>query len=76
MTRDGHTVGALAAVNAAGSVTVGGGTMFWAAPFERDGEFGGRGLAADVAAAALEPHAKGSAAREHDARRRRDRRRA
>ncbi|TAK47934.1 MAG: peptidase S58 family protein [Xanthobacteraceae bacterium] len=41
---DGVTVGALAVVNAAGSVTVGDGPWFWAAPFERDDEFGGRGL--------------------------------
>lgn len=39
----GITVGALVAVNAAGSVTVGDGPHFWAAPFERDREFGGRG---------------------------------
>ena len=36
-------VGALAAVNAAGSVIVERGPWFWAAPFEHDGEFGGRG---------------------------------
>lgn len=40
----GVTVGALAAVNAVGSVTVGGSRHFWAAPFEIDGEFGGLGL--------------------------------
>ncbi|HXL67529.1 MAG TPA: P1 family peptidase [Xanthobacteraceae bacterium] len=44
--RTGHTVGALVAVNAAGSVTVGDGPHFWAAPFEQDGEFGGRGFPA------------------------------
>src|SRR5262245_53491955 len=49
----GFTVGALAAVNAAGSVTVGRGPWFWAAPFERDGEFGGRGLPTDMPADAL-----------------------
>jgi L-aminopeptidase/D-esterase-like protein len=38
------TVGALAAVNAAGSVVIGDGPWFWAAPFERDGEYGGVGL--------------------------------
>lgn len=38
------TVGALAAVNAAGSVVIGDGPWFWAAPFERDGEYGGAGL--------------------------------
>jgi L-aminopeptidase/D-esterase-like protein len=31
-------------VNAVGSVTVGDGPWFWAAPFEIGGEFGGRGL--------------------------------
>jgi L-aminopeptidase/D-esterase-like protein len=31
-------------VNAVGSVTVGDGPWFWAAPFEADNEFGGRGL--------------------------------
>ena len=36
VTSDGFTVGALAAVNAAGSVVVGDGPWFWAAPFERD----------------------------------------
>ena len=43
-TSDGITIGALAAVNAAGSVTVGGGPWFWAAPFELASEYGGRGL--------------------------------
>lgn len=38
----GHTVAALVAVNATGSVTVGESGAFWAAPFEVDGEFGGR----------------------------------
>ncbi|CAO4175029.1 P1 family peptidase [Methylorubrum populi] len=37
-------VGALVAVNAFGRVTMGEGPHFWAAPFERDGEFGGLGL--------------------------------
>ena len=43
-TPSGVTVGALAVVNAVGSVTVGDGPWFWAAPFERDDEYGGRGL--------------------------------
>jgi L-aminopeptidase/D-esterase-like protein len=59
ITRDGHTVGALAAVNACGSVTVGDGPHFWAAPFEADGEFGGLGFPATVPPAALIPVAKG-----------------
>jgi D-aminopeptidase len=45
-TRDGAIVGAIVAVNAVGSVTVGSSAQFWAAPFERDGEFGGRGFPA------------------------------
>ena len=43
-TEGGATVGALAVVNAVGSVTVGDGPWFWAAPFETANEFGGRGL--------------------------------
>jgi L-aminopeptidase/D-esterase-like protein len=50
----GLTVGALAAVNAAGSVVVGDGPWFWAAPFERDGEYGGAGLPPSLPAAALD----------------------
>jgi D-aminopeptidase len=46
LTRDGAIVGAIVAVNAVGSVTVGNSAHFWAAPFERDGEFGGRGFPA------------------------------
>jgi D-aminopeptidase len=48
----GVTVGALAAVNALGSATVGDGPWFWAAPWELDGEFGGFGLPAAFPAAA------------------------
>jgi L-aminopeptidase/D-esterase-like protein len=59
VTRDGHTVGALVAVNACGSVNVGTGPHFWAAPFELDGEFGGLGFPATVPPAALTPIAKG-----------------
>jgi D-aminopeptidase len=39
----GITVGALVAANPVGSVTTPGERHFWAAPFEVDGEFGGRG---------------------------------
>lgn len=39
----GVTVGALVAVNALGSVTMGEGPEFWAAPFEMGDEFGGFG---------------------------------
>jgi L-aminopeptidase/D-esterase-like protein len=42
---NGVTVGALAAVNGVGSVTVGSGRHFWSAPFEIGDEFGGLGVA-------------------------------
>jgi D-aminopeptidase len=58
-TRAGHLLAALVAVNAAGSATVGNGPWFWAAPFERDGEFGGRGLPAPFPRDALEVRTKG-----------------
>ena len=41
---NGITIGALVAVNPTGSVTVGRGRHFWAAPFEIGDEFGGHGL--------------------------------
>lgn len=44
----GHVVGALVAVNAVGSATIGDGPHFWAAPYERDGEFGGLGWPAAI----------------------------
>ncbi|KQR68733.1 P1 family peptidase [Rhizobium sp. Leaf341] len=47
---NGITVGALAAVNPLGSATIGDTACFWAAPFECDGEFGGRGLPAPLPA--------------------------
>jgi D-aminopeptidase len=62
MTRQGHTVGALVAVNACGSVTVGDDRRFWAAPFEQDDEFGGLGFPATIPPAALIPRAKGGPA--------------
>jgi D-aminopeptidase len=55
---DGHIVGALAVVNAVGSVTVGPGPWFWAAPFEQHGEYGGLGLPSPFPADALEPRTK------------------
>ena len=42
-TTTGHTVGAIAAVNAIGSAIVGPGPHFWAAPLEVGDEFGGLG---------------------------------
>jgi D-aminopeptidase len=59
-TADGCTVGALAAVNAAGSVTVGNGPWFWAAAFEQHKEFGGRGCPAPVPEDALTVRTKGA----------------
>jgi D-aminopeptidase len=53
------TVGALVAANAAGCVTVGQGPWFWAAPYERDAEFGGRGLPSPMPADALRFRTKG-----------------
>jgi L-aminopeptidase/D-esterase-like protein len=45
---NGITIGALAAVNPIGSVTVGRSRHFWAAPFEIDNEFGGLGYPSPV----------------------------
>jgi len=59
-TADGPIIGALAAVNAVGSVTVGHGPWFWAAPFERNAEFGGRGWPNPFPPDALEPLTKGT----------------
>jgi L-aminopeptidase/D-esterase-like protein len=42
VTESGIKVAALAAVNAVGSVTIGDGPWFWAAPFEVGDEYGGR----------------------------------
>jgi L-aminopeptidase/D-esterase-like protein len=55
ITPDGLEVGALAAVNAFGSVLIPGTSQFWAAALERDGEFGGRGLPAAIPAFDPEP---------------------
>jgi D-aminopeptidase len=56
----GFAVAALAAVNAAGGVVVGDGPWFWAAPFELDAEFGGRGFPNKVPPTALLPRTKGA----------------
>lgn len=50
VTEQGHTVGALVAVNSMGATTVGDSRHFWSAPFELDGEFGGLGLPAPMPA--------------------------
>ena len=58
-TSDGVSVAALAVVNAVGSVTIGDGPWFWAAPFEVDGEFGGRGMPATFTPDMLRMRIKG-----------------
>jgi L-aminopeptidase/D-esterase-like protein len=62
VTQAGIRVAALAVVNAVGSVTVGDGPWFWAAPFETDGEFGGRGLPPSFTPDMLAMRIKGGAA--------------
>src|SRR5258706_452811 len=61
-TPGGVRVAALAVVNAVGSVTVGDGPWFWAAPFEINGEYGGRGLPASFTPDMLSMRIKGGAA--------------
>ena len=58
-TSAGFVVGALVAVNAVGTATIGDGPHFWAAPYERDGEFGNRGWPAAMPADALTLRIKG-----------------
>ena len=60
VTQGGIKVAALVVVNAAGSVTVGDGPWFWAAPFEIDGEYGGRGLPASFTPDMLAMRLKGA----------------
>jgi L-aminopeptidase/D-esterase-like protein len=61
-TQDGTKVAALAVVNAVGTVTVGDGPWFWAAPFEIDGEYGARGLPASFTSDMLKMRIKGGPA--------------
>jgi D-aminopeptidase len=61
LTRSGFTVGALAVVNAVGSVTIGDGPHFWAAPVEAGAEFGGLGSPVRLAPADLALRMKGGA---------------
>jgi len=56
----GFAVGALAAVNAAGSVVIDDGPWFWAAPYEQNGEFGGHGFPPTMPAKALAGRTKGT----------------
>jgi L-aminopeptidase/D-esterase-like protein len=61
LTEAGVGVAALAVVNAVGSCTVGDGPWFWAAPFEIDGEYGGRGLPPSFRPDMLKMRIKGGA---------------
>jgi L-aminopeptidase/D-esterase-like protein len=62
VTQGGIAVAALAVVNAVGSVTIGDGPWFWAAPFEIGGEYGGRGFPSAVTSDMLSLRIKGGAA--------------
>jgi D-aminopeptidase len=59
VTSSGVIVAALAVANAAGSVVIGDGPWFWAAPFELNGEFGGRGQPPTFTADMHAPRLKG-----------------
>ena len=59
ITPAGITIGALVAVNAAGSLTIGETPHFWAAPFELGTEFGGHGSPLKTPPDALTPGFKG-----------------
>ena len=60
-TSSGVKVAAIVAVNAVGSVTLGDGPWFWAAPFEVDGEYGGCGWPGKFAPEMLKLRMKGGA---------------
>jgi L-aminopeptidase/D-esterase-like protein len=62
ITSGGVRVAALAVVNAIGSITVGDGPWFWAAPFEIDGEYGSRGWPGAFTPDMLAARLKGGAA--------------
>ena len=62
VTKRGVRVAALAVVNAVGSVTVGDGPWFWAAPFEINGEYGGQGQPPAFTPEMLAMRIKGGAA--------------
>ncbi len=59
VTEESFTVGALVAVNAVGQATIGDTRHFWAAPYERDGEYGGCGWPAAFAREHLVLQSKG-----------------
>jgi L-aminopeptidase/D-esterase-like protein len=60
-TSGGFRVGVLVAVNALGRATIGDGPHFWAAPYEKNGEFGGLGWPVPWPANALDFRIKGDA---------------
>lgn len=62
VTTNGVRVAAIASVNAVGSVNVGDGPWFWAAPFEQNNEFGGHGLPPAFTADMLAMRLKGGTA--------------
>ena len=72
----GFRVGALVAANPGGRVTRGDTRHFLAAPFERDGEFGGHGFGEENPEDALPPAAEERPPGQHHPRRGRDRRQA
>jgi D-aminopeptidase len=57
--RGGITVGAIVVINAVGTAVVGDGPHFWAAPFEQNDEFGGRGMPPRFSKSDLAIRAKG-----------------
>jgi D-aminopeptidase len=57
---EGFVVGALVAVNAVGQATIGESRHFWAAPYERDAEFGGLGWPDRISETALALQVKGA----------------
>ncbi|MFS8038260.1 P1 family peptidase [Xanthobacter sp. AM11] len=63
MAASGHVVGAVVAVNAAGSPLFGNGPHFRAGPYEKTGEFGGLGVPAHFTDEGAEPHLKGGISR-------------
>lgn len=61
VTSSGVRVAALVVANPVGNVLIGDGPHFWAAPFEQNGEFGGRGLPASFTPDMLAMRIKGVA---------------
>ncbi|MEM9810588.1 MAG: P1 family peptidase [Pseudomonadota bacterium] len=65
VSEDGFTVGALVAVNSFGSPYLAGTNQFWAAPYEVDGEYGGRGMPPKPSAQGFPSDTKAAAPREN-----------